>query len=195
MIISHRINTVAALESTPLKYGVEVDIQMVNGRLVTGHDPGLVEEEFDDWLSTFDHALLAANIKQEGIEQAVISACEDRGVRDFFLFDLSFPKLFQVQNRGESRIAVRVSDMEGFSNLHKFVDKVDWVWLDAFEDYAFIHDALPVLKKFRVCLVSPELHVSRELSINLRLKSQLMNLGVQFEAICTKEPSLWEIQP
>jgi|LauGreSuBDMM15SN_2_FD.fasta_scaffold72823_2 hypothetical protein len=192
MIIKHRINSVAALRETETKYGVEVDLQLSNGRLVVGHDPGVSECSFNEWLTHYSHAFIAANIKQEGIEREVIAACEERGITKFFLFDLSFPALFTLQKQGERRIAIRVSDMEAFQTLELFKEKVDWVWLDAFESYSFITDALPTLQHFKVCFVSPELHINRNQTLTDNLLLQLGKLDLNFQAVCTKDPIYWE---
>jgi hypothetical protein len=194
MIIKHRVNDIAALQETENRFGVEVDIQFLNGALVTGHDPGNAESYFTEWLTHYSHAFLALNIKQEGIESAVISACEKQGINDFFLFDLSFPALFNLQKRGERRIALRVSDMEAYQTINFFEGKVDWVWLDAFQSYSFIDEALPNLKNFKVCLVSPELHLHRDNSIVDAMRNEILKFDIEFSAICTKVPSQWEIK-
>jgi len=192
MIIKHRINDIAALKRTETRFGVEVDIQFLNGTLVTGHDPGNAECVFSEWLSHYSHAFLALNIKQEGIENAVISACEKQGITDFFLFDLSFPALYNLQKRGERRVALRVSDMEAFQTLDLFEGKVDWVWLDAFQSYSFINEALPSLNNFKVCLVSPELHSHRNSLMIDELWGEILKFDIEYSAVCTKVPSQWE---
>jgi hypothetical protein len=184
MLIKHRVNNIAALKDTEVRFGVEVDIQFLNGALVTGHDPGNAECYFTEWLTHYSHAFLALNIKQEGIENAVISACEKQGITDFFLFDLSFPALFNL----------RVSDMEAYQTISLFEGKVDWVWLDAFQSYSFINEALPHLKNFKLCLVSPELHSHRNDSIVNTMRNEILQFGIEFNAICTKVPSQWEIK-
>lgn len=194
MLIKHRVNSIPALKNTEVRFGVEVDIQFLNGALVTGHDPGNAECYFTEWLTHYSHAFLALNIKQEGIENTVISACEKQGITNFFLFDLSFPALFNLQKRGENRVALRVSDMEAYQTISLFEGKVDWVWLDAFQSYSFINEALPHLKKFKLCLVSPELHLHRNDSIVNTMRNEILQFGIEFDAICTKVPSQWEMK-
>ncbi|MET1530562.1 hypothetical protein [Burkholderia sola] len=46
-IIAHRRNTIEALQATPEKYGIEVDIRSVADRLVIHHDPFVDGESFD----------------------------------------------------------------------------------------------------------------------------------------------------
>ncbi len=44
--ICHRRNTVSELQTTPIEYGVEVDIRSSNGQLITHHDPFANGENF-----------------------------------------------------------------------------------------------------------------------------------------------------
>jgi hypothetical protein len=84
--------------------------------------------------------------------------------------------------------------MEAYQTISLFEGKVDWVWLDAFQSYSFINEALPHLKNFKLCLVSPELHSHRNDSIVNTMRNEILQFGIEFNAICTKVPSQWEIK-
>jgi hypothetical protein len=191
LIINHRVNTLEKLKSTPISYGVEVDIKEKDGRLYTGHDPYDKDAGFEEWASLYRHRFAAINIKQEGIEAEVLEILKKNNIVDFFLFDLSFPMLKKLSDRGENRLAIRVSDLEGFAHVMHFQGKVNWVWLDAFSNLMFLEEALTALSKFKICAVSPELHVERSAEDVNRINNQLILKKGNMNAICTKLPQFW----
>ncbi len=192
LIIKHRVNSVLDLVSTPIDFGVEVDVKEKNGEIVCGHDPIDDEALFVDWVKSYRHKFVAVNIKQEGIESLVISILEDANIRDFFLFDLSFPMLNKLSESGETRLALRISDLEGFEHAQLFVGKVEWIWLDIFKNGDFLPKAESIFEKFKVCAVSPELHVRRDEQKNQEILVNLLKFKGLFDAVCTKIPSKWE---
>ena len=54
-IILHRINTKEALQNTPNKFGVEIDIRSEGKKLILGHDPFQEGEDFLKWIQLYDH--------------------------------------------------------------------------------------------------------------------------------------------
>lgn len=190
-IIKHRINSISELIKVPINFGIEVDLSEFNGRIVTGHDPKENIADFQEWLSYFKHDQLAINIKQEGIEYEVIQILEKYEIRNFFLFDLSFPMIYKLSSHGEARIALRVSDLEGFQALEHFRDKVDWVWLDCFESASYIPAISKLLAGYKICAVSSELHSEREIEVSDRIQSELESNRKHFTTICTKFPERW----
>jgi len=192
-ILIHRVNSIAELMQTSSKFGVEVDVYEHDGQIYTGHDPRSEICQFKSWVKEFEHDFLAVNIKQEGIEMEVLEILEAAGIRNFFLFDLSFPMLYKLSQLGESRLAVRVSDIEGAQALSYFQNKIDWVWLDAFVDVGFIPSILDSLSWFKVCAVSPELHSQREFELSAKMLPELLALKSEFSAVCTKKPEMWAI--
>ncbi len=165
ILVQHRINTIKDLCDTPINYGVEVDIREQNGDLICTHDPFKKGELFKDFLSHFKHKFLIANIKEEGIEKDVISHIKDQKIENYFLLDVTFPYIVKLTKEGINDIAVRVSDYEPL-NLNLIAELgIKWIWLDAFSNFPI--EELKKIKasasknKIKVCLVSPELHMSR----------------------------------
>lgn len=189
LIVEHRINTAAALARVPRAHGVEVDLRCDGGRLVLRHDPAGPAEPFDAWLDDFDHALLIANVKEEGLEDLVRDAMGDR---PFFFLDQSAPFLIRGALAGERRSAVRVSDWEAPSLAHKLAGRVQWIWLDVFQsgppvDDSVVRDLRAV--GYQICLVSPELHALERAPEIPALRAWAEPLGI--EAVCTKRPADW----
>jgi hypothetical protein len=68
---------------------------------------------------------------------------------------------------------------------------LEWIWVDSFSSsYDHLHK-LKGLSSYKFCLVSPELHGRTEKKEIINLKSKIKELGLNFEAICTKDPLVW----
>lgn len=193
MIISHRRNTLAELQNTPEKYGVEVDVRSYGEKLVAHHDPYVEGESFDDWMKEFRHGILILNVKEEGLEARLIDLMKSYGVDDFFFLDQSFPFLVKWSQLGEHRCAVRVSEFESVDTALALAGKVDWVWVDCFTHFPLKKEDAFRLKNagFRLCLVSPELQ-GRDAETEIpSLRRLLEEHGIKADAVCTKYPEMW----
>lgn len=192
-VIQHRVNTIKELEAVPFKYGVEVDLHFNSSNVFVGHDPFDLTLTFSEFLSHYQHQIIAVNIKEEGIEDMVINCLNQNSVSNFFLFDLSFPSLMRLIKKGEKRIALRVSDFEDIRMIDSFARKVDWLWIDIFENSNFLREeSWSKWKDFRKCLVSPELHVERDKVSSENIFRDVSGYKNRIEAICTKSPNRWE---
>lgn len=192
LIIRHRVNSGALLAEVPTDQGVEVDLRCETGALILRHDPVGDGEPFADWLAGYEHALLIANVKEEGLEAMVLAALEKRGVRDFFFLDQSVPSLIRTVRGGEKRCAVRVSEYESPQLAGKLAGKARWIWLDCFKGGPPISDVDVGLLKaygYRICVVSPELHdPSRAVEV---AQHAVWAREVGAHAVCTKTPEAW----
>lgn len=193
-LISHRRNTLEELKQTPSKYGVEVDIRSYGDDLVIHHDPCVVGNSFEEWISEYKNDTLILNVKEEGLEQRVIQLMEKYGIEDYFFLDQSFPFLVKWSNLGVSRAAVRVSEFESVETALTLAGKIDWVWIDCFTRFPLSTAEAKMLKQagFQLCLVSPELQ-GRDAEKEIPELIQLLDkLKIMPEAACTKRPDLWE---
>lgn len=193
-LISHRRNSLSELLSTDVKYGVEVDIRSEGGQLITHHDPCVSGESFEDWINAYRHGTLILNVKEEGLEQRLITLMQSKGVTDFFFLDQSFPFLVKWSKAGEHRCAVRVSEFESIETALTLAGAVDWVWVDCFTRFPLSEKDAWRLKDagFKLCLVSPELQ-GRDANVEiLKLASLLKERGILADAVCTKRPEIWE---
>lgn len=192
LILKHRINSIPQLHSVPRKYGVELDLHFYDGDIRVGHDPNGLETCFETYLSEYQHAFMAVNIKEEGIEDMVLDSLRRHQIVDFFLFDLTFPSIFRLMSSGESRIAVRISDFESVRDLNFIRNRVEWLWIDIFESAEFL-DKLDWQEfvGFKKCLASPELHLNRKIEISNNLRDVVLPYMDELDAVCTKDESLW----
>lgn len=193
-IIAHRKNTVADLRESPTRYGVEVDIRSQGDRLVIHHDPFVDGESFDDWIAEYRHGTLILNVKEEGLEARLIELMRAHSIEDYFFLDQSFPFLVKWSRQGVHRCAVRVSEFETIETALTLAGKVDWVWVDCFTRFALTGDEARRLREagFKLCLVSPELQGRDPATEIPALQALLTERGIRAEAVCTKQPRLWE---
>ena len=130
-IIIHRVNTIDELRAIPKKYGTEIDIRAFGSNLILNHQAFQTGELFEDYLDEYTHGTLILNIKEAGIEDEVLRQVRlHHQIKSYFLLDVEFPYLYRSSPNGESSIAVRFSEDESIETVIKYVDKVDWVWID-----------------------------------------------------------------
>lgn len=188
-IIAHRRNTIEELKSTPVEYGIEMDIRSFGNRLIVHHEPFVDAVGFEEWIKHFRHRTLILNIKEEGIEYRVKDIVEKHGIHDYFFLDLSFPYLIKMIKAGEKRIAVRFSEYESLETALALAGKAEWVWVDCFTKMPLTQEYYKALNsKFRLCIVSPELQGRSFEEIQI-FKELLRPFSI--DAVCTKRPDLW----
>ena len=193
-IIAHRRNSIQELINTPTHYGIEVDIRSSGQRLVIHHDPFVMGEDFEEWLASYQHQLLVLNVKEEGLEARLIALMQQYKIANYFFLDQSFPFLIKWTKLGESRCAIRISEYESISTALTLTGKAQWVWVDFFSRFPLDATSGKQLKEagFKLCLVSPELQGINPITAIPRLKELIRHLGIKIDAVCTKQPDLWE---
>lgn len=186
--IAHRINTVAELKELPTEYGVELDLRDdLNGKIYIQHNPFEPGEDFEEYLKNYHHGTMILNVKSERIELKILEMLPNYDVKSYFFLDSSFPMIYLLSNQGEKNIALRVSEVEGLDTPRNMAGKVDWIWVDCFSKIPIGKNEADELKSlgYKLCLVSPELE-GRDQDIE-DYKRQIEDLGIEFDAICTKE--------
>ena len=193
-LIAHRKNTIAELDATPVQYGIELDIRSFGERMVIHHDPFVEGESFERWLDSYRHDTLILNVKEEGLEAALIKLMQERGIGNYFFLDQSFPFLVKWSRQGERRCAVRVSEFESVQTALSLAGKIEWVWVDCFTHLALQGEEAWSLQRagFKLCLVSPELQGRPADPEVAAMHALLKQRGIKVDAVCTKRPDLWE---
>jgi len=204
IFVNHRINTVAQLETVPLENGIEIDVRYHDNDLILQHDPfghhRQNVEQFENVLQKWQHkGPLILNIKTEGVEQPCIELMNKYKIANWFFLDMSMPYFVKYTKRAYNReingfssknLAVRYSEFEPIEYAISFAKKVQWVWVDCFEQLPLNANTYKILKNngFKICLVSPELQNHSILKI-ADFKKQIE--GFEIDAVCTKHPNLW----
>ena len=193
LLFAHRRNTVEELRATATSYGVEVDVRTYDGELVLHHEPFSGGTPLRAWLADYAHAGLIVNVKEDGLEDAVLALLAEHGVEQFFFLDQPFPTLVKTGRRGERRCAVRVSEYEPVAQALAVAHLVDWVWVDCFTRFPLAAADVDALRTagLRTCLVSPELQGRAEAAEAADLAARAADVGLAPDAVCTKRPEQW----
>jgi len=191
-IIMHRVNTINQLISIDTNYGVEIDIRSYKDNLVLTHEPYENGENFDNWLEYYNHKIIILNIKEEGLEDKVLSLIKKHRVKNYFFLDQSFPNLIRYINNGMSKTAIRVSEFESIKNTNNLVGLADWIWIDCFTKFPLTGSEMDALKKnFNICIVSPELQGRNDKSEIIQFAEIIHSYNIDDVYVCTKFPDLW----
>jgi hypothetical protein len=192
--VLHRINSLYELKNTEKSLGVEVDIHAYGDRLIVHHNALTDGIDLRDWLDVCGNRFVVFNIKEEGIESCVCNMAIEFGIKDFFLLDLSFPALIRMSRKGESRVAIRVSEYESINRALLLQSQINWVWLDCFNGFPLTDTESNLLSdsSFKICLVSPELHGEpRDKSDIYDFQEKIQTCNLRVDAVCSKFPELW----
>jgi hypothetical protein len=158
----HEKNSEAAFRrSLQQGFGIETDLRDRLGEIVIAHDmAGPDNMSLDRFLQIYREypgdAVLALNIKADGLQDAVAAALRKHGVTNYFVFDMSVPDTLGYARRGIDYYT-RVSEIEPVPSLY---ETSCGVWIDQFHsDWIDADAVLPHLRAGKkVCIVSPELH-------------------------------------
>ena len=194
LYIAHRINEIKQLKQTPPEMGVEIDIRSNGQDLILQHDPFAAGTQFHDWLKCYQHQLIILNIKEEGLEERILSYLNEFNIKNYFFLDQSFPFLVKSARQGQKQSAVRLSEYESINTVKNLASHVNWVWIDYFTKFPLDSSEVNELKRldFQLCMVSPELQ-GYDPEIEISKLAYLFNSSqIQLDAICTKRPDLWK---
>lgn len=144
-------------------FGLETDVRDHQGDLVVSHDPPVGDEpQLTDLVRHHRDpgALLALNVKADGLANGLLSVVHDNKMAPYFAFDMSYPQARLFVQSGLP-IAARVSEFESPESSHigpyAFAR---YLWVDCFESDWFLSDTnlgAALLDRVSI-LVSPEIH-------------------------------------
>tara|TARA_Y100000591_G_scaffold306198_1_gene304424 strand:- start:231 stop:818 length:588 start_codon:yes stop_codon:yes gene_type:complete len=156
-IIIHRVNRIKELKNIEPTFGTEIDIRAQGGEIILSHDPFVKGDKLGDYLDEYNHGILVLNIKEDGIEDDVLGMVRERKrIKDYFLLDVEFPYLFKKAKAGEMDMAIRFSEDECIQTVQKYINKVNWVWIDCNTTLPLNKKNIKILNNFKKCLVCPE---------------------------------------
>ena len=176
-------------------FGIETDVRDYNGELVVSHDVLPANKKpfsFNEFLELFvsckyPDALLAINIKSDGIQDMLATSLNEYGLKSYFTFDMSIPSLY---------FAYQQTGLKIFSSVNEYIKKpiamerCNGIWLDAYVDTWYkIEDIKSyIIKGKDVCIVSPELHGREHKAFWELIKSSGLVLHNEL-SLCTDFPS------
>jgi hypothetical protein len=187
--ICHRINTIKELEKIDTHYGVEIDIRddPNTENIHIAHDPFILGENLEKYLSHYKHGTLILNVKSERVELKAIELLKKYEITNYFFLDSSFPMMVLLNKKLDNKnIACRFSEYEIIEQYRHIKTMVNTVWVDCFT-------ILPLTKSIqeevnndgnKTCIVSPELQGKPE-DIE-KYKLQLKENNIFPDMICCK---------
>jgi len=192
----HRINTIKELKKIPLNFGIETDLSTYQNKIVIKHDPFGKGETFEKFINHFKHKFIILNVKCEGLEKKIVSILKKKKISNFFFLDSSFPFIFKLSKILTKKFAIRISDYESINTAIMMKNKVNWLWVDCFKSYKLTISQIKKLKrhKFKICLVSPELHKRKISKKDKQFYLNLKKNKIDVEMICFKKNSFYEIK-
>ena len=183
-IIIHRVNSIDSLNKVPNHFGTEIDVRVFGSKLVLNHEPFQNGEDLDNYLDEYVHGTLILNIKEAGIESEVLRRVRLREkIKSYFLLDVEFPYLYRASRDGEKSIAVRYSEDESIETVKKYVNKVDWLWIDTLTTLPILYEDIQILSQFKTCLVCPE-RWGRPNDI-IQYRNRLSEFSISLDAVMT----------
>ena len=194
LIIKHRINSIKELKTTPIDFGVEIDVRSDKKELILSHDPFKPGDKLKDWLKSFKHKFIIFNIKEEGIEVELFRLIKEYNIKNFFLLDQSFSFYIKTLNIYGKYSSNRISDYENLARVLILREHTKWVWVDYFKSFPLKITDIKKLKKlkFRLCIVSPELLNHSNVDTKIELIKGIFNQAKEkIDMICTKNEKLW----
>ncbi len=155
-IIIHKINNIKSLRQIQKNFGTEIDIKSYKSKLILNHEPYKSGELLEDYLSAYKNGTLILNIKESGIEDDVINLTKKYKIKSYFLLDCEMPYIFQKIKKNFKKMAIRFSEYEPIEISKKFINKVDWIWIDTYTKLPVNFTNIKTIKKFKSCIVCPE---------------------------------------
>ncbi len=192
-VYQHRVNTVGALNAVPESMGIEFDLRSSGADVIVTHDPFTDGPTIEEFFPHIGKRPCIFNVKCEGIEPRVRDLALRSGIEDYFMLDLSIPAAVKLARAGDTRMAVRYSELEPAASALAWKGRASWLWVDCFERFPVDEPTWSELAgAFRICLVSPELqgHAGETWT---RLRESLK--GRRYDAVCTKTPERWVDAP
>ncbi len=186
----HRVNTLRELQQLPADVGLEFDLRSDGADVLVTHDPFTTGPTVEAFFPHIGARPCIFNVKCEGIEARVLEVAERNGIEDFFFLDLSVPAAWKLAQRGETRLAVRWSEVEPIDAVLAWQGRAQWVWIDCFTRFpGSLADWHHLAQHFKLCVVSPELQRHTPAATVARM-AELSDKP--FDAVCSKQRSLWQ---
>jgi hypothetical protein len=194
LYIKHRVNSISDLGSVESDWGVEIDLRSksdTRGQIILSHDPWKSGDSLEDWLKTFKSRGITGpiilNTKEDGLETRAQELLAIHGIQNYFFLDTTFPTLVKrTRELQETCYALRVSSFEPVEAAIAFEGRAKWIWVDCFGGIPLEpRDLERIRSKFKICLVSPELH-----GASTRIED-FRDLYPYADAICSKTPGEW----
>lgn len=193
-IIKHRVDSIRKSKNLRKVFGVELDIRSHNGKIITGHN--IFKKIFFNkiFINKIKKKFIIFDVKEEGIEKKLHTFIKHNKITNYFVINASVPKIIELlKKKIKINLSLRISCFENISNKKFFINKIKWIWVDSFNNEIplKLNELKKITKNFHLCLVSPELVPSNNISTINFIKKNSKKIKF-FSMVCTKKTSLWK---
>ena len=191
--IAHRQNNLK--DSSSLRKlnfdGVEIDLRSSDKKIIINHDPFKKSFDFFKKIKNFKKFFLIIDIKTSGISFKVYKHLVKKKFK-FLMLNLIQPEFFEMVNKGLSKnLFLRYSYYEKLNFSQKKINRINWIWVDFFENYYLSKKDFIYFKKFKkkICLTSPDLVGKPDGEIK-RYIEYLNKNSIKVDMVCVKQKNL-----
>jgi hypothetical protein len=135
---------------------VEIDLRTNGSKIILNHESSSRGDTFKNYLENYRHGTLILNIKEAGIEEEVEKMLAKNKIKSYFLLDVEMPFLFSATKKKKRKLAVRFSEYESIETVKNFINRTEWIWVDTVTKLPINKKNIPIIKKFKSCIVCPE---------------------------------------
>ena len=170
-----------------------MDIRSYGSEIIINHEPFLSGDLFKEWIKFYRHKFLILNVKEEGLEKDLIDLMYFYDIKNYFFLDQSFPFMLKYSKLCKKKSAIRLSEYEDVNTCLKVDKFCKWVWVDCFNKFLLTKKIYQLLKekKFKICLVSPELQGRFDEKEIKWILNNIKKNNFKIDAVCTKCTELW----
>lgn len=191
--IAHRQNNLKNFSNLrKLKFeGMEIDLRSSDKKIIINHDPFKKSLDFFKKIKNFKKVFLIVDIKSSGISLKVYRYLIKRKFK-FLLLNLIQPEFFEMISKGLSKnLFLRYSYYEKLNFNQKKINKINWVWVDFFENYYIPKKDFNNFRKFKkkICLTSPDL-VGKSKSGIKKYIEYLNRNSIKADMVCVKQKNI-----
>ena len=191
--IAHRQNDLKKLANLKKQSfsGIEFDLRSTSKKIILNHDPFKKGLDFFKNYKLLKKFFLLIDIKSTGISSKVYNLLKNKNYKFLFL-NLTQPEMTQMLDKGYGKnLFIRYSFYEKVDLNKKKLNKINWVWVDFFENYFIPLKDYKYLKKFKkkICLTSPDLVELKKKSL-IKYINHLNKYKIKADIVCVKIKNL-----
>ena len=193
LYIAHRQNNLKNFNILKkLKFdGIEIDLRSSDKKIIINHDPFKKSLDFLKKIKSFKKFFLIIDIKSYGISFKVYKYLISKKFK-FLLLNLTQPEFFEMISKGVSKnLFLRYSIYEKLNFNQKKINKINWIWVDFFENFFLPKKDFLYFKKFKkkICLTSPDLVGKPKSEIKKYIK-YLNSNSIKVDMVCVKQKNI-----
>lgn len=197
LYINHRQNlkkNLSNLDKSSFK-AIEIDLRSDSKKIIVTHNPFTKGLDFIKNINLYKNYFLIIDIKSAGIAKTIAKILKRKKIK-FLLLNLNSQEFIQMIKFGFSKnLFIRFSSYESFNLNNKILKKIDWVWIDFFNNISIKKEQYKYLQKYKkkICITSPDL-LGKSQKVIIKLIKYLNKNKIKVDMVCAKKNNikLWK---